>query len=286
MEKADVLKYFTIAMIVIFGLEILSTIFLSAPATDNTIPTPLPPAIPTPGAAFSGTGQTQASVLKLIASVAVNCDTKNDSVVVISRLAGAGIANAVYSSATTLIGKADVNRTDLEANATSALSGICTPVLSRFAALEVVSDATFTSDSNQSKLVPKAGLACFASPTQQCFAVVNLDAKEGETVPILVFVNMQGSVIIQAVAEEFHGQPEQPQYEIKRVPANATVVELLTVWAGFSDIPFEKRGFDSSTVARQVNGTAEIIEFDYQQDNTIFINGTGEPELAAISRLA
>ncbi|MBU1197705.1 hypothetical protein KJ765_04290 [Candidatus Micrarchaeota archaeon] len=285
MKKESLLKWFTIAMIVVFAFEIV-LIGIPSGGFDAT---PTPSNIPTATLApeFVGSATTEAVITGFGTEFLARCNTTEPVAVLLRDVEG--ITNAVQDPSTQLISitmAADANVSESTQSIRELLQPYCTPLLLRQALLEFEEDVEFTSgnDPNETKTISKRSIECFSNPFAGCYAFVFPHRTTGQTIDVNIFGRFQGSTPVQVFAEELLGST----IRIETVFANGTISAIENRGQVNADLPWENRWINITIFQDEMLEQGDFSEtVNYAPNSLVRISGNvSNDTLEALNNLS
>ncbi|MFH1750250.1 MAG: hypothetical protein ABH863_01075 [Candidatus Micrarchaeota archaeon] len=270
MDRSKLIKYGTLALIIIFGIEIIAFLFTQNPY-QNTIPTPIPSATPVPER-FEGINSTEGFVISIGRELLVICNTTQNPEGAIRQVPG--VQAVSFDSQNLRLGIVAKENASLDlvvAGTRGELQSYCTPRIFKRAFVKLGNYLNFTSASGgDSKVLAGANFQCLQQHSlSQCFAFVQPETQANSTVPLLVYVRMVGSVPEFITAEE---PRRQSPLEFKSAQAEALVTEILPGAAVHASIPWKDRfEYSEGQISGSLNGSLNYSEFSYEPVSEITI---------------
>lgn len=262
MEKTSLLRYFTIALIALFILEILFIGIQQGGGTPTPVPTPSPTIAPVE--AFDGTALAEAEVAGLGDELLVRCNssTAADAIRGIE-----GVSGISADPGSALFDVSLYRGTDALAVSRSLyglLGESCELSVLRFSFLSFNGSVDFTSADNKTRSIPARALDCFTDRTGRCFAFVNPATREGEKVEVSMFLRLVNNRIERLLVQ----QQQTSLSSFKQIQATGRVVSLGNTTTAFAQVEWNERNLNSSDVEASVY-PANITEFNYFPDSSI-----------------
>ncbi|MFH1107557.1 MAG: hypothetical protein V1787_06735 [Candidatus Micrarchaeota archaeon] len=263
MKRSTILRWFTIAMIVLFVAEIIF-IGVNQSGQGNDQPTPTPPVITAaPQAEFNGNALAMAGVAGLGDELLVRCNSSSAYALML------GAPNVTGVTSDTERGIYDVSLvrgTDaLEVSRilNRLLANLCDVSVMRFAFLSFNDSVMFSSQTdNASQSLPPQAFSCLSDQSGRCFALVNPTTRAGDHIEVSMFVRLVGGDLERLLVQE----QQSPISSVKTIPAQGTVASLEPLTAAFADIPWAKRQVDQEAVEAALG--VGIEEFNYFPDSS------------------
>ncbi|MFH1199430.1 MAG: hypothetical protein V1708_00005, partial [Candidatus Micrarchaeota archaeon] len=281
MQKSTILRYFTVAMIILFVAEIFFIGINSGSSNDST-PTATPPVVSVaPVESFVGNAIAQAQVAGLGDELLVMCNSTSAAAAV---RAFEKVQSVSYDPSSALLDVRLYAKTDVPALAReirSSLSGYCDANVLRFSILSFPDSVEFASADNKTQNVPARGLNCFSDGSGRCFALLNPSSRVGDNVSVSMFLTLQGGQLERLLVQE-----SAPLSAMQSVFATGEVLSVSGQIA-FAQMPWTRRALDeNSTKATALGAGANVSEFNYFPDSSIVLPALGNETLSRVANLS
>ena len=288
MDQSKLMKIGTVALIVIFAIEIVAFLFTQNPY-QREIPSVAPSATPIPQS-FQGINGTDAYVISIGRELLAVCNATSDPEAKVREIPG--VADTSYDPQNLRVGivvSQNFSIEDVASKTKKVLKEFCEPRVFKRAYVKVGSYLNLSSadGAGTSKVVTGSNLACLSQPGTyaQCFAFVQPETQANATIKMMVFVRMLGETIQFATAEE---PRSVAPIEFKSANAKAVVLEVLGGAVMEVQIPWKSRNSISrEEIIQKLNGTVNYTQVEYLPLIEITIsNVTGNDTAAKINALS
>ncbi|MBI5224409.1 hypothetical protein HY989_00910 [Candidatus Micrarchaeota archaeon] len=284
MAQSNLVRYGTIALIIIFAIEIVAFLFMQNPYA-NIAPTPTP----TPKVAlenFDGVNATDGYVIATTNELLIVCNTTQDPSGLLKNATGVQSVSSDLANQRILI-EMDKNSSEDETilGVKGILTQFCSPAIFKRAFVKLPDYLNFTSQDGKYKLLFSQDYQCLEQNSYiPCYAFVQSQTKANTTINLMVFVRLEGESVTLITAEE----PRKASgLEFRVLENSAKVLEILGDSLASVDIPFEKRtDYTDESINSALNGSANLSDLQYDLRDEFIINSTENETLNSISLLS
>ncbi|MEK6843235.1 MAG: hypothetical protein AABY04_02000, partial [Candidatus Micrarchaeota archaeon] len=281
MAPSNLVRYGTIALIIIFAIEIVAFLFTQNPYS-NQVPSPSPTPQITP-VAFEGINSSDGFVVATSKELLIVCNTTVDTTPFLQNVTGVLSVSADPSNLRIGVEmKENYSDDDTILGIKTVLNPYCSPAIFKRAFVKLPDYLNFTSQEGKSRLLFSQSYQCLLQNTFiPCYAFVQSSTKANATINLMVFVRLEGDNVVLITAEE---PKTQSGLEFRVLENSAKVLEILGDSLASVDIPFEKRSdFTDESINSELNGSANISDLQYDLRDEFIINSTENETLALIS---